>query len=602
MYINKVVELITLSPLYIKGKEIDYGEGLLKGEDCNVYLIDNDKLCDYIDEKGKVDEYVKYFVRDEDQGYNDIQGFADFLDIRILLEDFIVSGYARGHVAYVRKDGQEYRINVREFKNYMRKQNPSLEFGFRRDDYESYKNISLHYFLTRYDIFPSSEKLKQMATGRIQMEEAAPHQAFVQNIDGGYFIPGSSLKGAIRNAVLWKLMSDPAKKKWLQVFVTDKLNRLKQRQLKNKNNRKTGKRDLLEKFSAQFTDNHGKTLADQSFIIDKKAVHGDHPDRWRRTNDILRDVFRLVKVSDANFVNMEMDKEIARAVCVSGNHTYQKGFDIHLQCVSPKSRARFKITIDLKLAETFFGKGNLPSYLQSVENLLATVNAFFQTIWAEEKVFFTNKKSVRVNDYSKRQFKVDTQDIEKFYSQLPTEHDGYVFRTGWGGGLLSKTQFLNLEPEQRKGIRDLKMPRNEPAPKSRSLIVGGEKAIMPLGWCQLKIAENADLPSIKIRPSVKISATAKKNQDSGAKSDVLKKAYQKARKEPAVVDSVKSKYKKGDVIRNARIVKVGEKYEVKIKGQKQPAALIGKPPMYASVMNVVVAKIENGIVAEVRKK
>jgi len=110
------------------------------------------------------------------------------------------------------------------------------------------------------------------------------------------------------------------------------------------------------------------------------------------------------------------------------------------------------------------------------------------------------------------------------------------------------------------------------------------------------------LPSIKIRPSVKISATAKKNQDSGAKSDVLKKAYQKARKEPAVVDSVKSKYKKGDVIRNARIVKVGEKYEVKIKGQKQPAALIGKPPMYASVMNVVVAKIENGIVAEVRKK
>lgn len=598
MYISKVVELTTLSPLYIRGKEIDYGEGLLKGKDGHVYLIDNDKLCDYIDQKGKVDEYVKYFVRDENRGYNDIEGFADFMNIRIRLDDFIADGYVRGSVAYVKKEGQKYRINVRDFKNYMKKQDPSLEFSSRRDDYDRYKDISLEYFLNRYDIFPSSEELKQMATGRVQIAEADPYQPFIQNIDGGYFIPGSSLKGAIRNTVLWKVMSDPGKKQWLQDFVTDKLDRLKQGQLKNRNNRRTGKRDLLEKFSIQFTGPGRKTLMEQSFIIDKNTVQGEYSDRWRWTNEILRDVFRVIKVSDANFINIGIDKEVARAVCVSGNNTYQKEFDIHLQSVSPESSARFKITIDLNLAETFFGKGNLPFYLQSVENLLATVNEFFQKIWAEEKTFFTNKKSVSVNDYSKKQFKADTQDIEKFYSQLPTD---YIFRTGWGGGLLSKTQFLNLEPEQRKGIRDLKMQRNEPAPKSRTLIVGGEKAITPLGWCQLKIVEDTDLPSLKIHTSVKKSDTSKKKtQDSEAKSDVLKKAYQKALQEPA--EEAKSKYKKGEVIRNARITEAGEKYKIQIKGQKQPADLIGKPPMYARVMNVVVAKIENGIVTEVRKQ
>ncbi|MDM8549949.1 type III-A CRISPR-associated RAMP protein Csm5 [Desulfobacterales bacterium HSG2] len=605
MYISKIVELKTLSLMHIKGKAFDYGEGLLKGKDGNVYQIDNDKLCEYIDRKAKVDEYVKYFVRDEDQGYNDIQGFADFLNIRIRLEDFIASGHIRGPVAYVKKDGQGYRVNVREFKNYMRKQNPSLQFSFRRDDYDRYKNISLDYFLTRYNIFPSLEELRQMATGIIQIDEAGKRQTFIQSAKDRYFIPGSSLKGAIRNAVLWKVMSEPGKKRWLQDFVSDKLTRLEKGQLKNKNNRRTGKRDLAEKFSAQFSDARGKTLSDQSFIIDKREVQGPYSKRWRHTSGILRDVFRVVKVSDANFLRMELCNETARAVCVQGNQTYQKGFDIDLQCVSADSLARFKITIDLDMAETFFGEGNLPPYLQSVENLLSAVNAFFQSLWLEEDVFFRNKKPVTRDDHSKRQFKVDTQDIEKFYSRTRVNDGGYIFRTGWGGGLLTKTQFMNLEPEQRKGIRDLRMRRNEPAPKSRALVVGQNRAVMPLGWCHLRIVENAELPAQ--RPfkdeKKKISKTKKQSRTASesVSSDVMREALanlQKSHPEPAS----KSRYEKGDVIRNAPIIKAGETCEIKIKGQRQPAALIGKPSMYARVMNVTVVEIQDGIVVKVRKK
>lgn len=606
MYISRIVELTTLTPLYIKGKEMDFGEGMLRGEDGNVYLIDNDKLCDYIDRKNKVDEYVKYFVRDEDEGYNDIEGFAAFLNVPVNVRDFVMSPDTRGAGITIRKNGNTYRIDVRRFKDFMRRQVPSLVFSFRRDDYDLYKDMSLQYFLTRYNIFPSPEELKRMAKGQIQLGETGSVQSFIQSLDNRHFIPGSSVKGAIRNAVLWKIMSEPGKKQWLQDFVDNKLTQLANGNLYKIRRRRARTRDLLEKFSSQFGDEHDRTLDDQSFTIGREAVQGKYPHRWLRANDTLRDVFRIVKVSDANFTEKGFDRETVRAVCVSGSQTYQKGFDIHLECVQVQSRARFKITIDMDFAETFFGKDNIPFYFQSVEALLATADEFFQTVWSEETAFFNNKKPIRNDDRSKRQFKAGTQQVETFYTQMPKPDGKYLFRTGWGGGFLSKTQFLNLEPEQRKAIRDLKTQRNDPAPKSRALIVENDEAVMPLGWCHLRIAEDAELPAVdearskfvKHTPGTSVSSS----KTESVSASVFKEALADLHRDPSSRPIAVSKYKKGDVIRNAPIFKEGERYKIAIKGQEQQALLIGKPPMYARVMNVTVVNINDGIVTEVQKK
>ncbi|ACF10510.1 CRISPR-associated RAMP protein, Csm5 family [Chlorobaculum parvum NCIB 8327] len=47
-----IIELETLTPLFIKGKDPDYGEGMYFFPNENkAYLLDNDKLCKFIYDK-----------------------------------------------------------------------------------------------------------------------------------------------------------------------------------------------------------------------------------------------------------------------------------------------------------------------------------------------------------------------------------------------------------------------------------------------------------------------------------------------------------------------------------------------------------------------
>ena len=48
--ISSIVELEVLSPLFIKGKDLEYGEGFISVNN-KVYLINNDNLCKFIGEK-----------------------------------------------------------------------------------------------------------------------------------------------------------------------------------------------------------------------------------------------------------------------------------------------------------------------------------------------------------------------------------------------------------------------------------------------------------------------------------------------------------------------------------------------------------------------
>ncbi len=57
---TKSVILRTLTPLFIKGKDPSYGEGMLRGKDKQIYLIDNDKLCDYLYNEKKIKEYLAF--------------------------------------------------------------------------------------------------------------------------------------------------------------------------------------------------------------------------------------------------------------------------------------------------------------------------------------------------------------------------------------------------------------------------------------------------------------------------------------------------------------------------------------------------------------
>lgn len=668
LFDTAVIELETVSPLFIKGKDIDYGEGMLKGKDKDgrdcVFLIDNDKLCEYIAEKGKVEEYVQYFVREksEKDTAKDVEGFIEFAGIedRIDWNKCAPKSKDNRTVKIIIRN-KTYEINIKHFKYHLK----TLDESF-PDDYDSYKNLSLQYFLKTCNILPDCyEAFKRIAKGITHLpDESKDEKPFVKNALNKPFIPGSSIKGAIRNAILWKIMSDDsAKRKWLNAFVNEKLRQLESGTLRNIKKEKAGKKELKNNFSTDF-EYQGKNLPQQSFIKPVADFKGEYRQQWQNANETLRDFFRIVKISDANFIDsVFIYKTDTSTVCTDGNQTYQKEHRTELECVSEGSKAQFKITIDQKMAERFFGTA-IPNYLKGVDNLLKTVHEFFATVWNFEKNFFNGKKpSSNLRD------RADTSEIYRFYSedgsyqkvcftldeisilvkkfpeldklQLPIVREGdnfiisiddiseqtktslisigffeeilqkgkYLFRTGWGGGMMSKAQFLLLNDVQRQGVRNLITGRgSQTAPKSRCLAIeneGSDKAVSPLGWCSLKILKDGELPSIdnaefKTHSQINKNSAEPSTPFQNLRSDMSNKSEQNTEKKNAR----KSEYQLNQEIKKAEWKLEGGIYKVKIKNQEQYAVLTGKnkPNPYQRLIDCVITELIEGIVKKVKTK
>jgi CRISPR type III-A-associated RAMP protein Csm5 len=522
--ISKIIELETLTPLFIKGKEEKYGEGFIRFGDI-VYLIDNDKLCKYIDESNKITEYTQYFSHRE----SDVESFLEYNGIQ-LSRDMVL----------------EYEGNEKKFKKFLNNRNQSLQ---RFEDYQAYKDLSISYFLNKEGIFPTELKVeKDIAIGVTKLQS---ENRFIQNGNGGYYIPGSSLKGAFRNALLWKILK--AKSTLLQSFlmyhlpladvfvqieeknfqmakyiikqnvVFQSLNLIRNGQINiNKINEITKKytehfseipdviSNTLESIS--FTEKTPNISILDSFQIDYKEYLQSYNERWESANNTLRDLFRLVKISDGNFVqDFKLEKKTAKAVCkdTSGipqkNQTYKKKFDIKLECTPKAVKSHFKITIDTGLAKAFFPDG-VPDYFQSVEELLKVVNEFFRAVaYFEDKEYYKGARSipedVNPNDKREAKFKVNTTPTWNLYkSTFGLAPNDILFRTGWGGGFISKTQFLHFDIADRVRIRNMiRYNGSDLAPKSRCLIVDGQDSTEPLGWCKLSVlgdAKDIPLPSI----------------------------------------------------------------------------------------------------------
>ena len=335
---SKIVELETLTPLFIKGKNLDYGEGVLSGSDEVVYLIDNDKLCEYIASKEKIEEYIKYFSE---------------------------------------SDGADRR------------------------------NLSIDDFLRQEKIFPDQAKIKKLAYGVTQISHG---KNFVQNGNGRPYIPGSSIKGAIRNAIIWKIISIKkeqdvqkdvlaeykkslsaiafaseakrlaSERKWidaqkefekvLQVKFAERKMFAECKQGNRVNffiDRRNTEKPTLDKILSQFSQSWDNSLTDKTVIRPISDIRTNNH-RWQSTDDVVRDILRIVKVSDANLTGeVVLEKKQLNVICKGSddlvyqkynfrkNHKDYQPIKLDLQTLSLATTATFKVTIDREMANTFFG-------------------------------------------------------------------------------------------------------------------------------------------------------------------------------------------------------------------------------------------------------
>jgi CRISPR type III-A-associated RAMP protein Csm5 len=497
--ISKIIELETLSPLFIKGKDLDYGEGMLRGSDGVVYLIDNDKLCEYIVEKKKVEEYVQEF-----DGRNKNPSLKSFLNRNnIYPNDNELKKIAKGITEIserFQRDDEDKKTNfIQNGKKKPFIPGTSLKGSIRNAVLWKFFEDKKNKFLL--DTFFSSQRefLDKELQGLALISDALV-KAESQDFDGA----DEKMKLLFESSFSKKEQFEKSKNDDGFIIYTQDFNSVEkilhgyQKNFAQYFSKKTfqNNRSILSKLKFEQLPVAKKDLK----YISKKDFNA----RWEKgkKNNSLVDFFRLVKVSDGNITeDNSLEWLQVKTICKDNfSQTYMKEHVVTLECVPKATKAHFKISIDTELAKAFFPDG-VPTYLHSVEELLRVVDEFFRSVAnSEYKEFFSGAKPIPNN--INRKEKVDTGLVEQFYkSTFGLQPDAILFRTGWGGGFMSKTQFLHIEMADRVRVRDMIRYNGSPiAPKSRCQVVKGPNATEPLGWCKLSVLGDAKdilLPGIE---------------------------------------------------------------------------------------------------------
>jgi CRISPR type III-A-associated RAMP protein Csm5 len=335
------------------------------------------------------------------------------------------------------------------------------------------------------------------------------------------FVPGSALKGALRAAVLWKLVD----KERANRYVHDKA-RSKAR------------------FDARRLDQ--EVL--QSYRL---------PGRELRAGPNF-DLLRAVKVSDGyGSLETRVEKIVIQSYVEGrgGDRRTMLGASetVYAESLVPGSWAEFDLSVDGKLLALFRKRSrDLP--FSDERSLLALVQNFYEEVWGFERRYYgveadsasvseappafsevpsfeewlSQEKDIEAESLSRRKrrpyqaeyrrtfdlFEGSSGKGQRSTSSGRTERtsgvaDGEVrvaeireyytlpcpgFRLGWGSGLMGTTVDMHLNPENMGKVLQLidsRHHRGEPrdGPKSRKIVESEGRPKWPMGWARLEATE-----------------------------------------------------------------------------------------------------------------
>ncbi|MDH6087088.1 type III-A CRISPR-associated RAMP protein Csm5 [Umezakia ovalisporum] len=297
----------------------------------------------------------------------------------------------------------------------------------------------------------------------------------IRNGMGYLFIPGSSIKGAIRTAIAYHLLKYPDRYQIPpQNRVSEIENNLKERlgELSNKHKQKFSDDNLfMESLFSNFTLNYqGKTLSGSSQNTDFLRclkVSDSEPIIETKVPS------RTGKLIPANF-------SIVAEVIVSSRYP-----DYLAKCkasiyaeMARNVITEFTLTLDPEMLSWFQHKQGMKLPFNNLDELLKICEDFTQEQWDYEHDYWNaienNPKASGKN--------LDFNHIRDIYKP---EKCPYMLRLGWGSGMTGTTVGLCFDDQLRAELRDIcgiQAPGFE-APKSRRTVMNsnGEIKFVP-GW------------------------------------------------------------------------------------------------------------------------
>ena len=372
---------------------------------------------------------------------------------------------------------------------------------------------------------------------------------FMRSGFGQNFIPGSSIKGAIKTAVLYHIVKERIKvdKDYLKDIVESQTKEYKKYPVpKNPKDRDTKRKKFKENFANQ--------LLRDAFLSKHPKEHRDNSQRNKKVPGPFKDIFKAIKVKDGiletgdpsryatplklstpgrngfTLKTLEGDEIYHPYKNMKGNFPSDKW--IYINAYAEENGEKIVGTYTIVDGPPQFAEVKFREILfttLSGKNALGTIDVDdtrFECLQGETKIEITidheildsfTRANARIpfNDLAslmnlcqnfakaqwtaEKQFlnscnnssKVNIDEIKVFYANN-TNQQNAALRVGWGTGMLGTTVALLLDDDPTRialrndVISDDGINRTQTAPKSRRFVLENGQPIYPLGWIELK--------------------------------------------------------------------------------------------------------------------
>lgn len=302
----------------------------------------------------------------------------------------------------------------------------------------------------------------------------------IRNGFGQLYIPGSSIKGAIRTAIAYHLLKH-----------SDRYNVPTQQRVSEIERRLRESMGDLKK-RAKFADD--KLFMDRLFA-DFELMYQDRPVSAREGPNT--DFMRAVHISDTEPL---LEKEVVNKKGQKGVLNQAVAVEVivssHFSDWKAKSRASiyaemvrlvqttFTLTLDTEMLSWFRHTQGVQIPFQTIDELIKLCQEFAQDQWDFEHDYW---QSIQNNPNAQGR-NLDFTELQALYEP---EQCPFSLRVGWASGMAGTTINMLLKDDLTSEIRDIcgiKAPGFE-APKSRRTVVSSRGTIkFAPGWVKFKVS------------------------------------------------------------------------------------------------------------------
>jgi CRISPR-associated protein Csm5 len=302
----------------------------------------------------------------------------------------------------------------------------------------------------------------------------------IRNGMGQLYIPGSSIKGAIRTAIAYYLLKHGDR---YNVPKNQKLSEIEKK---------------LRSRLGELGNKHKQKFADDDLFMDTLFSEYELIHQGKKYNGSSQntDFLRVLSVSDCEPLiegkittkkgqSIPINLPVVAEVIVSSrfpDYLAKYRASLYVEMVR-NVQTRFTLKLDTEMLSWFQHKQGMKLPFQNLDELLKICQEFSQEQWDYEHDYWNDI----INNPRAAGRNLDFNHIRQFYEP---EECPFSTRLGWGSGMMGTTIGLLIDDEIREEIRNicgLKAPGFE-APKSKRTVVStnGEIKFTP-GWVKLKV-------------------------------------------------------------------------------------------------------------------